>query len=211
MTNPLRRAQRKPTGLDLVGYETLIQFIRQRGLHRLDGDLVEIGAFMGGGTAKLARFARGHGKRVYAIDIFDPDADETPAEDGTRMCEIYNAFLEGRPQLLAYRDAVRGLGNVVTLHADSRTVSFPQGTRFAFGFVDGNHRREYVRSDFLLVWTRLVPGGAVGLHDYDGGLPEVTRCIDELLAERSDQIREAVCVPEKHIIFVVKREGGQPS
>ena len=42
---------------DFVGYEVLIDFIEERALCELPGDLIEIGAFMGGGTAKLARFA----------------------------------------------------------------------------------------------------------------------------------------------------------
>ena len=61
----------------------------------MDGDLVEIGAYMGGGTAKLAKYARKHGKRVYAIDIFEPGKDTTETDDGVKMCDIYEAFLEG--------------------------------------------------------------------------------------------------------------------
>ena len=42
---------------EYVGYENLIGFIQDRAIHRLDGDIIEIGAYMGGGTVKLARFA----------------------------------------------------------------------------------------------------------------------------------------------------------
>ena len=43
----------KTPALDFVGYEVLLDFIEERSLHRLEGDLIEIGSFMGGGTAKL--------------------------------------------------------------------------------------------------------------------------------------------------------------
>ena len=121
----LQRILRRPLpALDFVGYEVLVDFIREKSLHRLDGDLVEIGAFMGGGTAKLARFAARYGKRVFAIDIFNAAADTTESRDGTRMSEIYLAYLEGGSQRDAYRNAILGLDNVVTIDEDSSTVSF---------------------------------------------------------------------------------------
>jgi hypothetical protein len=204
-----RLLPRRPSGHDFVGYEALIDFMRERSLHRLEGDLAEIGSFMGGGTAKLARFARKHAKRVYAIDIFDPNADRTPADDGTPMSDIYNAFLEGHSQLDVYQEAIRGLDNVVTIQADSAIASLPEGTKLVFGFIDGNHHTEYVRSDFRLVWQHLVPGGAVGFHDYGSGLPDVTRCIDELIAAHSAEIGETREIPDKHIMLLVR--AGAPS
>ena len=193
---------------DFVGYEVLLDFIKERSLHRLEGDLVEIGAFMGGGTAKLARFARKHGKKLFAIDIFDPGADITETEDGVKMCDIYQAFLEGRSQLEVYRETIRGLDNIVTLAEDSKAVSFPPEQRFVFGFIDGNHRPDYVRNDFGIIWPNLVPGGALGLHDYDHGLPEVTHCIDSLMAEHADEIGEVHRIRPQRIILLVKRRAG---
>lgn len=192
-------------GNDFVGYEVLLDFIRERSLHRLEGDLVEIGSFMGGGTAKLARFARRHGKRVFAIDVFDPGADTTATEDGVMMCDIYQAFLEGRSQLEVYRETTHGLDNIVTIAEDSKAVSFPPEQRFVFGFIDGNHRPDYVRNDFNLIWSNLVAGGALGFHDYNFGLPEVTRCINDLMAEHTDETGEVREIETQHIILLVKK------
>ena len=178
--------------------------MRERSLHRLEGDLVEIGSFMGGGTAKLARFARKHGKRVFAIDIFDPSADTTESEEGVKMCDIYQAFLEGRPQIEVYRETIRGLDNIVTIAEDSRAVTFPPEQRFAFGFIDGNHQPDYVRNDFEIIWPNLVPGGALGFHDYHHGLPEVTRCIDEIMAQHAGEISEVREIGPQHIVLLVK-------
>ena len=197
------RARKAPAN-DFVGYEVLLNFIKERCLHKLDGDLIEIGSFMGGGTAKLARFARKNHKLVYAIDIFDPAADETATPDGIRMCDIYQAFLKGRSQLEVYRETVRGLDNVVTIIKDSKEASFPKEQRFIFGFIDGNHRPDYVRNDFSIIWPNLVPGGALGFHDYNTELPEVTRCIDGLMAEHAGEISETHEIRPEHIILLMK-------
>ena len=190
---------------DFVGYEVLIDFMKERALHELEGDIVEIGAFLGGGTVKLARFAQKYGKRVFAIDIFDPRCDRTRDLSGTRMCDIYQAFLQGRSQLEVYRETTRGLDNIVTLDKDSKEVEFPQEQRFIFGFIDGNHQPDYVRNDFYLVWRNLVPGGSVGFHDYDFDLPEVTEAVDGLIGEHKDEISEVHEIKEKHIVLLTKK------
>ena len=62
---------------EYVGYENLIRFIEDRELQHLDGDIIEIGAYMGGGTVKLAGFAKKYHKKVFAVDTFDPGVDRT--------------------------------------------------------------------------------------------------------------------------------------
>ena len=194
----------KAPPLDFVGYEVLLDFIEERSLHRLEGDLVEIGSFMGGGTAKLARYARKHGKRVFAIDIFDPTADTTATPDGTVMSDIYMAFLEGRSQFEVYEEAIRGLDNIVTIRQDSKKVSFPPEQRFIFGFIDGNHHADYVRNDFQIIWQNLVDGGILGFHDYNTDLPDVTSCINEIIAEYTTEIIETQEIVPQHIMLIVK-------
>ena len=191
---------------DFVGYEVLLDFVKERGLHRLEGDLIEVGVLMGGGTVKLARYARKHRKKVYAVDIFDPGSDKTEDTSGVRMCDIYEAFLGGRSQLDVYQETTRGLGNIVTIKEDSKKVRFPAEQKFMFGFIDGNHHPEYVRNDFHVVWPNLVPGGALGFHDYDFDLPEVTKAIDSILDERADEISEVHEIKDKHVVLLVKGE-----
>ena len=190
---------------DFVGYEVLIDFMKERALHELEGDIIEIGAFVGGGTAKLARFAQEYGKKVFAIDIFDPRCDRTQDLSGTRMCDIYEAFLQGRSQLEVYRETTRGFDNIITLDMDSKEVEFPREQRFIFGFIDGNHQPEYVRNDFYLVWRNLVPGGSVGFHDYGFDMPEVTEAVDGLIGEHKDEIGEVHEIKDKHIVLLTKK------
>ena len=203
-----RMLSTKPPAQDFVGYEVLLDFIKQRALHRFDGDMVEIGVLMGGGTVKLARFARKCRKKVYAIDIFDPSVDRTETPDGIKMSDIYEAFLEGRSQIEVYEEAVRGLDNIVTIKEDSKNVKFPSEQKFMFGFIDGNHQAEYVRNDFNIVWSNLVPNGAVGFHDYNSELAEVTETIDGLITEHKGEISDRHEIKEKNIILLTKRQGG---
>src|SRR5690349_12978634 len=42
-----------PPWSDWVGYETLLDELDRHGIDKVEGDLLEIGALLGGGTAKL--------------------------------------------------------------------------------------------------------------------------------------------------------------
>jgi len=199
----------KDTSNDFVGYEVLIDFIQKRKLHKLEGDIIEIGVFMGGGTAKLARFARKYSKRVYAVDIFEPGCDKTQDKSGVEMCEIYEAFLQGRSQLEVYQQTTHTFDNIVTINMDSRRVSFHKGQKFIFGFIDGNHQPDYVRNDFYLIWRHLIPGGCIGFHDYNFDLPEVTETIDELIEKHGNEISLVNEIKDKHILLLTKKKAGK--
>ena len=176
---------------EFVGYENLIRFVEERGLHNSPGDIVEIGAYMGGGTAKLAEFARRYAKRVFAIDTFDASLDETMSPKGVRAGEVYQAFLYGESMLKVYQETTRGFDNIITIKADSRTVKFPEDQKFIFGFVDGCHQEEYVENDFHLIWPKLVSGGVLGFHDYRfDDWPGVTKAVDRLIETYKNEISE---------------------
>lgn len=183
---------RKAPPDDFVGYENLIAFMQERALHELEGDIIEIGAFMGGGTVKLAKFARKYGKKVYVVDIFEPGLDQTVSPGGVTACDVYQAYLGGRSMLEVYQEATRDFDNIITIRQDSMKVRFPEEQRFIFGFVDGCHQQAYVENDFHIIWPNLVSGGALGLHDYKyDDWPEVTRAIDALMDEHKNEISEA--------------------
>ena len=190
---------------DFVGYEILVGFMKKRALHNLEGDIIEIGAFMGGGTIKLAKFAKKHGRRVYAVDNFDPSCDRTEDMSGVRMCDIYQALLGGRSLEEVYRETTRDFDNIITIKQDSQKVRFPGEQRFIFGFIDGNHQPEYVINDFYIIWPNLVSGGALGFHDYKHGLPQLTKAIDGLIAEHKDEIGEVSEIGDRHIILLIKK------
>ncbi len=174
---------------EFVGYENIIAFMERKGLHKLEGDFVEVGAYMGGGTAKLAQYAGKYGKKVFAIDLFQPGLDDTVGKGGVKAGDVYEAFLQGRSMLEAYKENTRTFDNVVTIIADSRRVTFPVSQRFSFGFIDGCHQASFVESDFRLLWGHLVSGGAIGVHDYKfEGWPEVTVAAENILSAYEGEI-----------------------
>ena len=192
---------------DKVGYEVLVSYIQERELMKLPGDLIEIGSFVGRGTAKLAYFAKKFGKKVYTIDIFDIDMDKQKDVSGVRMSDIYQSYLERikMDQWQAYHCMIKGLSNVVTIRKDSAKVKFPTDKRFMFGFIDGNHTPEYVMSDFYLVWRNLVSDGVVAFHDYGGSIPQVTTTVDSLISKHRKEINKIVKLPQKWVILVTKK------
>ena len=193
-----------PEGTDLVGYESLLDWIKEKKIHTLDGDVVEIGSFMGGGTAKLARFFGIYGKKVYAVDIFDPNFDHTSNLGGDNMSSIYLEFLKGRKQEDIFREITQRYTNIHVIKEDSKKVTLPC-KELCFSFIDGCHDPDYVRNDFHLVWDKTVSGGIVGFHDYGGDLPQTTRTIDELIEVNRHSIEHVSMIEEKWIILLKKR------
>ncbi len=187
---------------DFVGYEVLIDFIKQRALYELEGDIIEIGAYMGRGTAKLAKFAQRYGKRVYAIDVFDPNLDKTLSRSGIKAGDVYEAFLQGRSMFETYQESTRGFNNILTIRKDSKKISFPRQQRFIFGFIDGCHQQAYIENDFHVIWPHLVSGGVLGFHDYKfDDWPEVTEAINKLLNRHKKEISEAYEIEGKYNIL----------
>jgi len=207
INNPVPGLDEDPD--DFVGYELLVDFIRRRALPDLGGDIVEIGAYKGRGTAKLASLAQEYGRTVYAVDLFDPTKDTTISHSGVSACEVYEAFLNGRSMLDAYLESTGGFRNIVTIRDDSTRVVFAQNQQFFFGFIDGCHQEAYVEHDFRLIWPHLVSGGVLGLHDYRyHDWPEVTRAARKLMRQFAEEIAEAYEIEGKYGILsllLVKR------
>ncbi|MEM3448455.1 MAG: class I SAM-dependent methyltransferase [Nitrososphaerota archaeon] len=192
---------------DMVGYETLIKVFEKERLMQLQGDIVEIGAFIGGGTRKLASYTCQFNKKIYVIDIFDPSADLTINKSGDSMADIYTRNLQkiGMTMFDAYWYNIGRHHNVVTIHKDSKKYKFSSDQKFCFAFIDGNHSPEYVINDFYIVWKHLVPGGIIAFHDYGHDLPQVTETINRLCKKHINEIEKIKVNTIKHIIFIKKR------
>jgi hypothetical protein len=194
----------EPLTEEFVGYENLISFMEERELYKLEGDIVEIGAYMGGGTVKLAEFAQRYGKKVYAIDTFDSSLDKTIGKGGVKACDVYQAFLYGRSMLELYQETIHCFDNIITIKEDSKKVKFPKGQKFIFGFVDGCHQQAYVENDFHVIWPHLVSGGVIGFHDYKfDDWPEVTLAVDKLIEAHKSGISEVYEIEGKQGILSI--------
>jgi hypothetical protein len=178
-----------PPWSDWVGYEILLEEIERHGIDRVEGDVLEIGALLGGGTAKLCRWfaTREPAKRVITIDVFDPAFDPTSTLEGWPMRELYANSIGDRDQRQVFDDVTRGCDNLVVVTGNSTQVEIPTD-RLAFAFVDGSHVAEDVRVDFETVWRRLAPGGLAAFHDYGENLPGVTHTLHECIGRHADEI-----------------------
>lgn len=207
--NERRGIPNAPPGTDLVGYETLIEVIRDHRLLTISGDLLEIGTFLGGGARRLAKFLENNhsSKLLYVVDVFDPAFDWTATVKGEAMAALYAQILsrhKGRTQWEVFREVTGDCRNITVLRGDSRRLTLPANA-LCFGFVDGNHDPEYVENDFYLVWNKLSSGGAVAFHDYGWDLPQTTARIDLLLQRHASEIHETRQDRKKHVLFVFKK------
>ena len=198
-----------PQGTDWVGYETFLEFIQKNSLMSVAGDFVEIGTFLGGGAYKLSRFLakQASNKRLYVIDIFDPNFDATQNCNGRPMKSFYAHALgnyKSKSQFEVFSEVTKKCTNITVLPVDSKKAVIPS-ERLSFCFIDGNHDPEYVRNDFGLVWSKLSPGGAVAFHDYGGDLPQTTAAIKKLVEKHSSAIKKTFEVKRKTLLFIVKK------
>jgi hypothetical protein len=178
-----------PPWSDTLGYEVLLEEIERHRLDQVDGDVLEIGALLGGGTAKLCHWLalNAERKRVITVDVFDIGFDKTTTAGGWSMPELYGDIVKGRDQRDVFDEVTSGCSNLVVVVGDSTAVELPT-QRLAFAFVDGNHDIDYVLSDFERVWERLSPGGIAAFHDYGGDLPGVTRALHESIGRHAAEI-----------------------
>jgi SAM-dependent methyltransferase len=195
-----------PAVTDLVGYDALVNFMRREEIDLMEGDFLEIGCFLGGGTAKLARLAQSTGKLVWVIDVFDPGFDHTANTKGDRMADLYHGYLQSSSQEEIFRAVTKPWAECIrVIKEDSRKASLPDGTRLAFAFGDGNHDPIWVENDFRLIWRHLLPGGWAGFHDYGGDLPEVTATLDAMMRGHASEIERIETMKERWVLLVKKR------
>ena len=194
-----------PPWADSVGYEVLLDEMERYRIDAVEGDVLEIGALLGGGTATLCGWLARHapGKRVITVDIFDPASDDTVTVDGWTMSELYALRLAGRDQRELFDEVTAGCRNLVVVEGDSTAVEIPVG-RLAFAIIDGSHVPADVRTDFETVWSRLSPGGIVAFHDYGGDLPEITRTLHELVGEHAAELTRVWMRPPE-LLFMLRR------
>jgi len=194
---------------DWVGYEVLIEFIKRKNILTIPGDVLEIGAFLGGGTRKLCNLlaSASPDKRLWVIDVFDPTFDWTTNSQGEAMSHLYvNALarFRGKTQWEIFQENIKGCDNVTVLKSDSRVAQLGDA-KLCFAFIDGNHDPKYVQSDFHLVWKHLNSGGAIAFDDYGKDLPQTTAAIDQLAAGHKSEIASFSVDEDRHLAYIIRK------
>ena len=126
---------------------TLLDFITDRPGHYV----IEIGAFQGATTVRLADAVSRVGKHLIAIDPWNGyySADE----------EIYRSFLHN---IAPWND------HVTVLRTTSQDAVLPSVVleNAALVFVDGDHAGEAPYNDMVKFWPYVAIGGVLAVHDY---------------------------------------------
>jgi len=180
-----------PDYTDLSFYENLLDFIKRNKIYEIDGDVLEIGAFLGGGTYKLCKFYEQYApdKKVITVDIFDPSFDKIECSDGKKMSDLYGRYLSqlGRSQIEIFKSVTEGCKNLETIVGDSKNIVL-SSSKISFAYIDGNHATEYILSDFYKIWDKVPVGGVVAFDDYGYDLPNVTKAIHMIIGKEQDKI-----------------------
>jgi predicted O-methyltransferase YrrM len=129
-----------------------------------DGEIVEIGSFMGKSTCWLAAGAASAGReKVTAIDTFQGSPEHHDDPDLAKALATGKLF-DGFCYMLVKHE----LQNQVTpIIGDSHAAAATWNQPLRLLFIDGDHSYEAVARDFADWEKHVVPGGVACFHDVD--------------------------------------------
>lgn len=154
--------------------EQLLAVVRLAYECPVEGDTVELGAWVGLTTVHLAAAcqARGRGD-VFAVDTF-----AASKEGGTTYA---SAAKYGGTTLAQFHETVRASELERRVHAHvGLTIEMADRHRdrpVRFLFIDADHSYDGVKADFEAWSPSVVPGGFIVFHDY--AIADVRRFVDE--------------------------------
>ena len=137
----------------MLTYDEVDCLYRLGQMNHCNGVIVEIGSWQGKSTIALALgAAKAHREKIYAIDPHVVQPEEGYLED-TRSAFVANikrASVDGQviPMIMTSKEAARDWRLPIRLL-----------------WIDGDHRYESVKQDFLLWEPFVVDGGIIAMHD----------------------------------------------
>lgn len=157
----------------------------EQSLERAEGDIVEMGCYIGTTSLFLARLLEEHGATtLYAYDSFE-GLPEKSLKDRSPVGEQFKAgeLMASKKAFIArFRQA--GLPLPIVKKAwfsDLRPDDMPSA--IAFAFLDGDYYAS-ITDSLALTWPRLTPGACVIVDDYANlALPGARQAVDEWLRE----------------------------
>ncbi|MFA5360557.1 MAG: class I SAM-dependent methyltransferase [Candidatus Paceibacterota bacterium] len=191
---------------DMSGYEFLLDTIIDKKIYQLEGDFVEIGAFIGGGTYKLSKLLEKLKieKKIYVIDTFNLSLDDHTCKQLKETLNLHKKIMKDKKQYEFYKKVTKNCKNIITLIGDSKKTTL-SCEKVSFAYIDGNHSYDYVKNDFYLIWDKLVSTGIIAFHDYNFDQPGAIRAIHELIGEQSDKILKIWINDLKSTVVIQKK------
>jgi len=152
----------------------------------MTGNILEIGAFEGEGTARLAR--HWPTTKIYVVDPFVEDGHTTAATQVDRG-QVMNT------QRAAFERNVTGLDNVRLYEVTSRAFgelshALPD-MHIDRVIIDGSHHYEDVILDSEIAWICIKDRGGVIVFD-DLAIADVSKALAEFESAHADRIRKRV-------------------
>jgi hypothetical protein len=144
------------------------------------GCVVEIGSFQGKSTVALGLGAKQAGAWVWAID----------PHDDYQVNETVRYGMENHAALLKNLVEFEVADTVHMIALSSFSVVSVWINPVNLLWVDGCHDYEMVKLDLVMWAERVIPSGKIALHDTSGHYPEVTRALNEFLADHNWHILE---------------------
>jgi predicted O-methyltransferase YrrM len=123
----------------------------------ISGDTLEIGVYYGLSAIAIASL-RGHGRKMYAIDLFEHLGSNVAYGAG----QSYRAAFE--TNMRSFFGALDFLVPIAESSGRLRSSDFPHS--FSFCHVDGGHSPEETCADLTFASDILLPGGLLALDDY---------------------------------------------
>ena len=163
-----------------------------------EGDIIEIGSWLGRSTVQLAKACEISGNgRVHAIDTFrgNPGKEhiyKKPLRDGETIFERFNKNISSI-----------GLKKFVVVHrGSSEEVRKKIGkVKAKLIFIDACHEYEAVKKDIQLWEGFLMKGGYIALHDFSRGSEGCIKAVQEEILNsknyKSVVIVDSLIVAEK--------------
>jgi len=142
------------------------------------GLIVEVGTWKGLSLSHILDVCRANGSRLVAVDTFTGDPEYPPA-----VAEASGTDIEA---ILTRNLALLGHANTVSILREPSVAAARQFENSSINlvFIDADHRYEAVLNDLRSWLPKVVPGGVIAGHDYDGAHPGVVRAVDEFFGDR---------------------------
>lgn len=160
----------------------------------IDGDVVEIGSYMGKSTPWLARGAKKVGKTVCAIDTFE-GSEEHKKDLKERGISLLDKFRENMSK--------KGVSDFIKTVVGFSYNVHDKIEKISLLFIDGDHSYEGVKKDFDLYSGKVSVGGYIAFHDAHHTWPGVLQFVNELM-KNPEYSFEGECFPSIKIFKKVK-------
>lgn len=162
------------------------------------GDIVEIGSFLGKSAAWLAFGAQQGGRgRVVAIDPFTGSPEHQPGARNEEPEIVAHGTTRPRFEQNLSDAGLREMVDIIQARSTDAAARWSGPVRLLF--LDGDHSEEASRADFEAWLPHVRIGGLIVFHDV-GVWAGVTRFYDSLMADPASGVRGLFAVGSLRVV-----------